>query len=563
MMQADFVLDYDVLPPGRAHKLHLMARFVSGSAPQDQNRRPLNLSLVIDRSGSMAGEKIDYTRQAAQFLVQNLGIQDTLSVVLYNDHVETLLMPEKVRRKDIINQRIGAIKAAGTTNLSSGWLEGCTLVNNNLDENAVNRVILMSDGLANRGVTATDQLVAMAAQKLDEKISTTTMGLGNDFNEDLMMAMANAGGGAFYFIESPEVTPLIFQEELNGLLRVVGQNLTATLELTPHIRFVNQLNAYPQHSDGAQFTFRMGDVFGDEVKALLLEISLATIHEVGRIQIGKLRFEYDELDNGETRHHSVEMPVMLTISDQPQDHILEVNPEVGRSVLLLRAAQARRNAVQAADKGEFHTAAKVLRDAAHAIGESQIINPNLQEEQNALIQQAASMEKGDENYQYNRKTMATQAFYTMNSRHEDTVTLRGRENDRKSSPSDPKAPSSAINLDDVANVANAAAPPPINIARQPGVTPSHLTLQGQTIALTGDLIRIGRAKQNEIVLTVKGVSRFHCQIKRVADRLMLEDLGSTNGTLIASLQIKEPHALSVGDVVYVGDERLIFHDGSL
>ena len=240
-MRANFVLDYDVLTVEHPQKLYLMARFESGPARQDRPRRPLNLSLVVDRSGSMAGTKLDYTRQAAQFMVYHLSAQDTLSIVLYNDKVETLLMPEKVRRKDVINQRIESIKAGGTTNLSSGWLEGCTLVTQNLDDESINRVILMSDGLANRGVTAIDQLTALARQKFGDGISTTTMGMGEDFNEDLLMEMANAGGGAYYFIESPEVAPFIFQEELQGLLNVVGQNLVVSIIPTDQVTGVRQL----------------------------------------------------------------------------------------------------------------------------------------------------------------------------------------------------------------------------------------------------------------------------------------------------------------------------------
>jgi Ca-activated chloride channel family protein len=95
-----------------------------------------------------------------------------------------------------------------------------------------------------------DKLVVLAQQKRAEGVPTTTMGLGTDCNEDLLMAMAEAGGGAFYFIESPEVTPTIFQEELQGLLSVVGQNLVIGVDPTDYVTTVNQLNSYPMHTNG-------------------------------------------------------------------------------------------------------------------------------------------------------------------------------------------------------------------------------------------------------------------------------------------------------------------------
>lgn len=557
-MQADFILDYDVLTAGSSQRLHLMARFISGSTSQDRRRRPVNLSLVIDRSGSMGGDKIDYTRQAAQFLVQNLSVRDTLSIVLYNDSVETLLMPEKVQRKDVINQRIAAIKPKGTTNLSAGWLEGCNLVTKNLDDGHVNRVILMSDGLANRGVTSTEQLVRLVQQKRKEGISTTTMGLGTDFNEDLLMEMANAGGGAYYFIESPEVAPAIFDEELRGLLNIIGQNLTITVEPGEHIQVDSQLNAYPMSTDGRQVTFRLGDIFGDEVKALVVQMTVPAIREIGRKQIALLRFEYDELNDGGAKHQVIEVPVVVNVqsADSIQQPSLE-NPEVKQSVLLLQAAQARKRAIKAADQGEFETAAESLRSAAEAIEAAQTHDPRLLEEQSALIQQATELEQGAARYgQYSRKTMSTQAFYTMTSRHDDTVMLRIREQQRQGEIPEPP----------IKNPPTSEQPAvpreEIQIERREGIPPTVATWKEQSFPLKGDLIRIGRSKHNEIIILAAGVSRFHCQIRRIGDHLVLEDLGSTNGTMLHGQVLDKPHVLSVGDVAYLCDEKLVFHDGT-
>ncbi|MEO0565304.1 MAG: VWA domain-containing protein, partial [Chloroflexota bacterium] len=98
-MQADFLLDYDMITVERDHKLYLMARLIGGEAQESAERRRLNISLVLDRSGSMAGNKIDYTRQAAQLLSQNMSSTDIFSIVLYNETVETLLPPQQVQHK--------------------------------------------------------------------------------------------------------------------------------------------------------------------------------------------------------------------------------------------------------------------------------------------------------------------------------------------------------------------------------------------------------------------------------------------------------------------------------
>lgn len=550
-MQADFSLDYDVMTVERAQKLYLMARFQADEAPSNQPRRPLNMSLVIDRSGSMKGEKIDYTRQAAQFLVQHLSQHDTLSVVLYSNKIDTLLPPQQVVNKDRIAQLLERIKVHGTTNLSGGWLEGCQHVLTHLHENTLNRVVLMTDGLANRGVTDSAALVQMARQKYEEGVSTTTMGLGEGFNEDLLMEMANAGGGAFYFIESPEVAPQIFHEELSGLLRLMGQNLTiSVIPVENHIAQVNQLNAYPSSTEGERTIFRMGDIYGGEVKTMMVELDVPGLRALGEQRIAILRFEYDEIAGDSTQHHVKEMPVLVNVAGDAEPRPLP-NPDVAQSVLLLKAAQARQQAVKAADEGNYEEAAQKLRAIAEEIAQANIPDEQLTEEQEALRKQAERLEQGAERYDaYSRKTMSTQAFYTMTSRHDDTVMLRLREQHRAAD--EHQQTMHEIPIINTEQIEQA------QIIRQPGVVPTHVRWNNEVFALQGDLIRVGRSSHNEIIINSKGVSRFHVQIRREDGKLLLEDLGSTNGTAIGSQELEGVHELSVGDVVYLSEEKLVF-----
>jgi len=549
-MRADFSLDYDVMTVERSQKLYLMARFEAGDGPNDAIRRPLNLSLVIDRSGSMAGDKIDYIRQAAQFLVQHLGSSDIFSIVLYNDKVETLLHPERVSNKDSVSQLLERIRVRGTTNLSGGWLQGCQHVAANLSEASLNRVILMSDGLANRGITEENKLVTMAKQKRQEGVTTTTMGLGNDFNEDLMMEMANAAGGAFYFIESPEVAPEIFQEELSGLLSVVGQNLTITIETEGDVTELRQLNAYPVEGKNNKTTFQLGDIFAHEVKTLVLELDIPAIATIGETQIATLSFEYDEIKGTTTTHHAESFPVKVNVrADAAQS--LEPNAEVEQSVLLLQAANARREAVKSADKGDYQRASQVLRDVAKSIDESQVINDQLREEQSALLEQATKMDQGASSYsEYSRKTMSTQALFSMTSRHDETVMLRSREHKRENKKNEPRDTlERGIPVVDTGATA---------INKEAGVLPTHVKYKDKEYKISTNIIRIGRSEHNEIRIDEKGVSRFHGQVRRKDDAVIFEDLGSTNGSTIGGKTITEPYELSVGDVVYLCDEKLVF-----
>lgn len=550
-MRADFSLDYDVLTVERPQKLYLMARFEAGDSPDGALRRPLNLSLVIDRSGSMAGDKIDYTRQAAQFLVQHLGANDMLSIVLYNDKVETLLAPEQVSNKDSVVQLLDRIRVRGTTNLSGGWLEGCNHVATNLSTASLNRVILMSDGLANRGVTDNNTLITMAKQKYGEGVATTAMGLGKDFNEDLMMEMANAGGGAFYFIESPEVTPEIFKEELSGLLSVVGQNLTITVTTGDEVSAIRQLNAYPVDVTGRETGFRLGDIFAHEVKTLVLELSIPALDTIGEAKIASLRFDYDEITEGTTTHHTEEFPVNVNVRANPERSLPD--EEVAQSVLLLQAANARRDAVKAADKGDYKQASQVLRDVAQSIDESQVLNEQLREEKDALLEQATKMDKGAESYnEYSRKTMSTQALYTMTSRHDDTVMLRLREHQRKAKGDSEKK--ATMEHESTQGTTGATVLP-----KEKGVPPKFLKYKDSFYALDKEITRIGRSSHNEIVIDEKGVSRFHGQIRLVDNKVIFEDLGSTNGSTVDGNVVNEPYELNVGDVVFMCDEKLVFH----
>ncbi|MEH2163863.1 MAG: VWA domain-containing protein [Nostoc sp.] len=199
MIKTSYEFDQAILPAGSSLKTNILLRFRADIA--ESPRRNLNLSLVIDRSGSMAGASLHHALKAAESVVDQLEPDDILSVVVYDDEVDSVVPPQAVTNKATLKNSIRKVRAGGITNLSGGWLKGCEHVKAGLDPQKINRVLLLTDGHANMGIQDPKVLTATSAQKAEEGITTTTLGFAQGFNEDLLIGMARAATGNFYFIE--------------------------------------------------------------------------------------------------------------------------------------------------------------------------------------------------------------------------------------------------------------------------------------------------------------------------------------------------------------------------
>lgn len=358
---------------GAAGLLRVLVALESDPPPGPAERPPLNVAAVLDRSGSMAGEKLEHCKRAAMFLVDHLTPRDRLAVVIYDDEVHTLVPSQPIVEKDLAKARIAAIVSGGSTNLSGGYLTGCSEVRRGLDAArssaddgagaggaTVNRVLLLTDGLANVGITDREALASLARREA-RTVTLTTIGVGHDFDEELLQAMADAGRGHYHYIASPEAIPGIFAEELQGLVAVVAQDVR--LRVRPAggaaLRFIY---GYPAVPDGAGAVLDLPDVYGAERKALVVGLDLPALPE-GTWPVIEVELAYRDATAGAA---PVTVRTALEVESTTDEARVaaSLNAEVVKEATLQDAAQAQKRALELADAGRLDEAAETLGDQA-------------------------------------------------------------------------------------------------------------------------------------------------------------------------------------------------------
>lgn len=340
--------------------LDLLIRFTTPPTLIQKPRTPLNLSIVIDRSGSMAGQPLKQALKAAQQLLAKLTPSDTVSIVIYDDTVETIFPPQQLTTPENAYNALKRVQAGGCTNLSGGWLQGCEWVKTQSHCHAINRVLLLTDGIANVGVQAPDALIHAAQQQQQQGISTTTLGFGTHFNEDLLIGMAQAGGGNFYFIQSAEDMAGVFAIELDSLGSQAAKSLIIELQPAPEVAIQAVINDYPHEISQDHWRIMLGDVYAQEEKLLALQLQVMA-GQVGTQILLNGQCRYQQLDADEIKNQiepiTISLPVgdLMAVSNTPPDK--EAISQISR----LRIAKAKASAVALADQGQFTAAATQLR----------------------------------------------------------------------------------------------------------------------------------------------------------------------------------------------------------
>jgi Ca-activated chloride channel family protein len=323
------------------------------------NRPPLNISLVLDRSGSMADAgKMDYLKRAAKMAIDRLNQRDTLSIVEYDDAITVMVSPTRVADSRRFHRLIDELEPRGSTNLAGGLDQGvdeALEARNELarDSGTISRVILMSDGLANAGVTDPNQIRGMVRAAKNKGVRISSMGLGRDYDEDLMQDLAENGGGRYYYIEHPTQMARVFEEELATMFRTTAKDCEFTFDGSSAVRKAEIVGFDAQAAQDLKQPLE--DFYAGEKRSVLLRLEVAA-GQTGNLDLGALKVSYKGAKDQTAQVFSAPVQVSVTADRQAADRA--VNKPVAVEAALAETERAQKEQVKLFEAGRAEEAAR-------------------------------------------------------------------------------------------------------------------------------------------------------------------------------------------------------------
>lgn len=337
--------------------------------PEGQ-RAPINVAIVLDRSGSMQGEKIEKARDAAINALDLLKPTDIVSIIAYDTDVSVLVPATKLTDKEQVVGVIRGIQANGNTALFGGVSKGAAEVRKFLDEKHVNRIILLSDGLANVGPSSPGELGELGTSLKKENISVSTLGLGSGYNEDLMVNLAGQSGGNHQFIENASELASIFRREFDEALSVVAQEIDLKIEIPEGIRPVRVLGNAAD-INGQSVVTRLAQVYSDQQKHVVIEVEIpATLAVAGTdgndgaksVALARVAVSYANMYSHKSE--SLEGSIAVSFSSDAEKVKASRDIAVMADVVALLANERNKLATQFLDQGDIEACRRTLQENA-------------------------------------------------------------------------------------------------------------------------------------------------------------------------------------------------------
>jgi len=334
------------------------------SVPRRDHVTPTNLVVVLDRSGSMDGSRIDQAKRALCDVVDRLSPTDNFGLVIFDTEVDVVVQAGPVKDREAIKAAINGVYARGGTDLASGLIRGLKEARR-LEALEGTRVLLISDGHANVGVTDASTVGNLVATYLDHRITTSSLGMGMGFDERLLSAVARQGAGNEHFAENADTAASLIAQECGELLSQAFLSCRLTVRLANGARRVALRNEFPHRTIDGKLQIDLGGFQADEMRSLVLQFRANPAHRAGRRKLATLEFEY--VVAADLSEHTVTHNVWADVVGTGET--VAVNGDVAVEVAFQRAQVRKRQAMESLAVGDIERANRKLHEAAGVLVE--------------------------------------------------------------------------------------------------------------------------------------------------------------------------------------------------
>ena len=326
---------------------------------------PANIALVLDRSGSMDGEKMDNLKEAVGYVVDTLGDNDLVSVTIFDDQVETLVPSRPAKNRDEIKTKLARVIVRGGTQISDGISAGLAEARKGIAKDRVNRIVLLTDG---QTWDDEDACLKLADEAGKLGVAITSIGIGEQWNEKLLLRIAERSHGNSHWIQNPIAILDAFRQEMEGMQSVAVTNLKITGRMSPGVRPVKVFTTAPMIADvsartvsGSMVQADLGSLDGRKGQAVLIEARVPA-HKTGAYRMGQVELTYDIPSGGFSRQ-TVKADLNVTFTDD-KTAAAKVNAEVMNLVEKVTAFKLQTRALNEVDAGNIVAATRKFQAAA-------------------------------------------------------------------------------------------------------------------------------------------------------------------------------------------------------
>ncbi|MCK5809723.1 MAG: VWA domain-containing protein [Cocleimonas sp.] len=328
------------------------------------DRTPANIAIVLDKSGSMGGNKIIHAKQAARMAVGLLNKEDIVSIVSYDNTVNVLVPATKVTDKASIYAAIERMEANGGTALFAGVSKGAAEVRKFLSKDRINRVILLSDGQANVGPSSPTELGSLGASLSKDGMTVTTIGLGTGYNEDLMASLAGYSDGNHAFVKNAEDLAQVFQYEFGDVLSVVAQDVEVMIQCKEGIKPLRVLGREASIL-GQTIKTTMSQLYSEQEKYVMIEVEVPAGKADEQKALADVQISYHNMQS--KQKNQLTSTLQLAYSNSAHEIKRALNKSVVKSATKQIANETSKKALSLRDQGQGEAARLLLQESSSFI----------------------------------------------------------------------------------------------------------------------------------------------------------------------------------------------------